>query len=326
VDSYSAAYYGLFSVSETGALVYRGGAGSNVLTWFDQHGTLTGTLGEPGDFWNPAVSPDGTRVAVSIGPVGSQNIWIVDVGRNTTTRFTVDSANDDFPVWSPDGKSLVFSSNRTGQYKLYIKPTDGSGEERLLTDQPGVPTSWSKDGRFLLFTNNSPQTAADIWVLPDPGRVSRATKPVPVLATPFAEGSAHFSPDGRWIAYRSNESGTFEIYVRPFSLNGITGSAGAKWLVSKGNGLNPRWRSDGKQLFYAPQNIRDVMAVDIDTSKGFQAGIPRRLFSSPSSIGASVTGWDLAPDDNRFLLVGPPNAGRTPRFTVVLNWQAALKK
>jgi Tol biopolymer transport system component len=327
VDSYAGARYGLFSVSETGTIVYREGAGSQVtLTWLDQRGSLTGTAGEPGEYANPAVSPDGARVAVSRGPVGSRDIWIVDVRRNITNRLTFDPADDAGPVWSPDGTSIVFSSNRTGQARPYIKPADGSGEERLLTDQAGTATSWSKDRRFLLFTSRSPKTGEDIWVLRDPGGAAGTVRPVPVLATPFDEEQAQLSPDGCWIAYVSNESGTYEIYVRPFSPDGNT-RAGAKWLVSKGVVNNPRWSADGKQLFYGLfNNSGAIMAVDIDTSRGFHAGTPRQLFNARSSFHQPAgTGWDVAPD-NRFLFLGPPNPGRIARFNIVLNWQAGLKR
>jgi Tol biopolymer transport system component len=243
--------------------------------------------------------------------------------------LTFDHADDDYPVWSPDGKSVVFSSNRTGQWKLYIKPADGSGEERLLLDLPGpsAATSWSRDGRFLLFGTTSPRTSGDIWALPDPGRTSSPAKPVSVLATQFNEGQARLSPDSRWIAYTSNEAATYQVYVRPFPRDGNIGAPGAKWLVSKGFGIMPRWRADSKQLFYEAQNSFDVMAVDIDTSKGFQAGIPRRVFTAPSTLAStSLSSWDVAPDGSHFLFIGLPNAGRKSQFIVVVNWQAGLKK
>ena len=322
VDSFATANYGLFSVSDTGALVYRAGAGSKlVTTWIDQNGKPSGTLGEPGEYSWPAVSPDGTRVAVAAGTAGSRDIWILDVARNSSTRFTFDPADDSNPVWSPDGKNVVFSSNRKGETRLYIKPSDGSGEERMLTDQPGVPTSWSKDGRFLLFTSGSPQTGSDIWVLPNPGVTSGDAKPMPLLATQFSEQSAQVSPDGRWIAYTTNESGSSDVYVRPISAEGNGG--GAKWLISKGLSLYPRWRSDGKQILYANPNL-DIMAVDIDTSKGFQAGTPRRLFVAPPPL--INIGWDMTADAKRFLFITTPNGGRPAPFTVVLNWAAGLKK
>ncbi|HEY7445046.1 MAG TPA: protein kinase [Vicinamibacterales bacterium] len=328
VDSFAAAAAGLFSVSETGTLVYRSGPESNVVPmWFDQLGKPAGTLlAEPGDYANAAVSPDGTRVAVARGPAGSRDLWVIDVMRGATTRLTFDPADDDNPVWSPDGANLAFSSTRTGQTKLYIKPANGSGEERLLSDQPGIPNNWSTDGRFLLFTSTSPKTGNDIWALSDPGRVSGENKSLPVVATPSNEFDGQLSPDGRWMAYASNEGASGEsVYVRPFSTNGKVGVAGARWLVSGNTGRFPRWRSDGKQLFYAMAvPSLGVMAVDIETSKEFQAGTPRRLIDAPPPL--IPVGWSLTPDAKRFLFITTPNAGRPLPFTVVLNWAAALKK
>jgi eukaryotic-like serine/threonine-protein kinase len=324
VDSYAFANYGLFSVSDTETLVYRGGAASNLaLTWFDQNGNATGTLGEPGEYSNHAISPDGTRVAVALGPVGSRDIWILDIGRGTSTRLTFDPGNDDIPAWSPDGKNIAFSSNRMGPPKMYLKPADGSSDERLLTDQPGQPQSWSNDGRFLLFVSQSPENGPDIWALRDPERAMSDSKPFSLLATRFNEGLARVSPDGRWLAHMSMESGAPEIYVRPFSPEANARTAGGKWLISKGTGIYPRWSADGKQLFYATGSLQ-LMAVDIDTSKGFQAGAPRRLFAAPPPLGP--VGWDLTPDSKRFLFVASSDGGRTAPFTVVLNWAAALKK
>jgi Tol biopolymer transport system component len=325
VESFPNNTYGLFSVSETGTLVYRRGAGTKVVpTWFDEHGTSVGSISDAGEYANPAVSPDGLYVAMAAGPVGARNLWIVDVGRRTSTRFTFDPADDDNPVWSPDGRYLAFSSTRTGQTKLYLKPADGSGEERLLTDMPGTPTSWSKDGHFLLFTNIGAKTGNDIWALPEPGRTGNAAKPFPVLATPFNEGQAQFSPDGRWMTYTSNESSVTDVYVRRFSPDGSSTGAGAKWLVSKGLANLARWRADGKQLMYVTVNGFAVMAVDVDTSRGFQAGAPRRLFTAPPPL--ATVGWNLAPDGKRFLFVTTPNGGKPAPFTVVVNWAVALKK
>jgi eukaryotic-like serine/threonine-protein kinase len=322
VDSFALRNYGLFSVSNTGTLVYRGGgAGTQpMLTWFDRQGNPAGTLGDTGDYSSPAISPDGSRVAVAMGPEATRDVWILDVARGTSTRFTFDPARDDAPAWSPDGKNIAFSSNRGGQMDLYVKPADGSGEEKLLlkTDEQKYVESWTPEGRFLLFTSAGPKTRADMWALPFPGEA----KPVSLLQTQFDEGSARVSPDGRWLAYGSNESGNFEIYVRPFAPEAPAGT-GAKWLVSKGGGVTPGWRSGGKELFYLGLGSQ-MMAVDIDTSKGFQAGTPQRLFNAPSE--ALTAGWDLAPDGKRFLFVAPPGAGRTIPFTVVLNWAAGLKK
>jgi Tol biopolymer transport system component len=234
VDSFPAQFYGLFSVSNNGTLVYREGMGNTLaLTWFDQTGKPAGVLGEPGEYANPVVSPDESRVAVGRGPAGARDIWIVDIARGSSTRFTFDPANDDNPVWSPDSTQVVFFSDRSGQPRMYIKPADGSGEERQIVDQPGTPTSWSRDGRFLLFTSGTPQSGPDVWALPDPRLVARHAKPFIVVGTPFAEANATFSPDGRWVAYTSNESSALDVYVRAFSPDGATSPAGAKWLVSR---------------------------------------------------------------------------------------------
>jgi Tol biopolymer transport system component len=324
VDSFPGNTYGLFSVSDTGALVYRTGAGGKLtMTWLDANGNPAGTLGESGDYANPVVSPDQTRIAVALGPPNVRDIWIMDMTRNTASRFTFDPANDDNPIWSPDGKFIVFSSNRTGQPKLYIKPADGSGEDRPLGDQPGVPTSWSRDGRFILLQIVDPKNGLDIWALPDPLLESRRAKAFPVLATEFPEGAAQISPDGRWMAYVSAESGSAQVYVRPFSGQPNSGSPGAKWLISRTISNYPRWRADGRQLYYV-SNTLDLMAVDVDTSKTFQAGTPRRLMAAPPPL--LNVGWDVGTDAKRFLFATTPNGGRTPAFTVVLNWAAALKK
>jgi eukaryotic-like serine/threonine-protein kinase len=326
VDSYSGTNHGLFSVSDTGTLVYRGGSGTQtMLTWYDQQGNPAGTLDDPGDYAFPAISPDGGRVAVAMGPQASRDIWILDVARGSSTRFTFDPARDDYPAWSPDGKNIAFSSNRGGQMDLYIKPSDGSGEEKLLlhTDEPKDVERFTKDGRFLLFTSIGPKTADDLWALPFPTlSQSSQAKPVSLLQTQFREFTARASPDGRWLAYLSTESGAAEIYVRPFTPEAPAGT-GAKFMVSKGGGIRPLWRPDGKGLFYVTLPFQ-VMAVDIDTSKGFQAGTPRRIFTAPPTT--TTSSWDLSPDGKRFLFVAPPSAGRVIPFTVIVNWAASLKK
>jgi Tol biopolymer transport system component len=325
VDSFEAAAAGLFSVSESGTLVYRPSPGSSVVpTWFDERGEPAGTLAEPGDYANAAVSPDGTRIAVARGRAGSRDLAIIDVARGTTTRLTFDPADDDNPVWSPDGKSIAFSSTRTGQPKLYLKPADGSGDERLLIDRPGIPTSWSRD--VLLFVSVSPQTGNDIWALSDPGRALGEAESFPVQATQSNEFDGRLSPDGRWLAYTSNEgAGGDAVFVRPFSPDAKTGGAGGQWLVSGSEfGLFPRWRADGKQLLYTTVTSFRLMAADIDTSNGFQLGAQRRLVDVPPPL--IPVGWSLMPDARRFLFITTPNGGRPQPFTVVLNWAAALKR
>jgi Tol biopolymer transport system component len=190
-----------------------------------------------------------------------------------------------------------------------------------VADQTGVPSSWSTDGRVVLFTTTGEKTGADIWALPDPRAPSGSNAPFPVIATSFTEQQGQFSPDGRWIAYASSETPPVDVYVRPFSLDGGSGTS-AKWLVSKGLATFPRWGSDGRQLFYTTISTFGLMAVDVDTSKGFQALTTRRLFMAPPPL--LPTNWSLAPDDNQFLFVAAADGGRTAPFTVVLNWHAAL--
>jgi Tol biopolymer transport system component len=318
VDSYAPRNAGLFSVSNTGTLAYRAGSGPQTrLTWFDPQGNPAGTIGDPGDYANPAISPDGTRVAVAMGPQANRDIWILDVARGTSTRFTFDPARDDFPTWSPDSKTIAFSSNRGGQLDLYSGPADSPGQEKLLlhTDEPKDENRWSKDGRFLVFSSTSNKTGRDIWALP----LSGEAKPVSFVQTQFQERGATASPDGRWLAYTSLESGTSEIYVRPFTTEA---GAAPKWLVSKGGGFRPNWRFDGKVLYYISTGA-EMMAVDLDTTKSLRAETPRRLFAvSP----LASQGWDLAPDGKRFLFIAQPGTDHVIPFTVVLNWAAKLKK
>jgi eukaryotic-like serine/threonine-protein kinase len=319
VDSFDTTNHGQFSVSDTGTLIYRLGGSQAGLTWFDQQGNPAGTLGGPAAYSSPAISPDGSRVAVAVGPEANRDIWILDVAGGAERRFTFDPGRHDYPAWTPDGRSISFISNRGGQMDLYIKPADGSGEEKLLlkTDQPKIEDHWTKDGRFLLFESTGPKTSGDIWALPFP-----AGTPAPLLQTPITEGQPRVSPDGRWLAYSSLESGTIDIWVRPFAPGAPVGT-GAKWLVSKDTGWRSLWRPDGKVLFFLSVTSR-AMAVDIDTSKGFQAGTPRRMFTVPP--GGGIAGWDLSPDGKRFLLPVPVNTSGITTYTVVVNWAAGLKK
>jgi len=329
VGSFVPANAALFSVSQTGTLAYRiGGAnGSRVmqLAWFDAEGKPVGNLGEGGVYGEVAIAPDGIHVAVTQydATLSSSNVWVMDTSRGTSARLTFGRGSDRAPVWSPDGKTIIFASNRSGRSDLYQKASDGSGEERLLlkSDEDKLPTSWSKDGRFLLYTSTGPKTLQDLWVLPMEG----GGKPFAFLQTEFNEQVGAFSPDGKWIAYTSWESGNPEVYVRPFAADQNGGSAGGgKWLISKGLAFAPRWRKDGKELFYVNPREMGQMAVDVTADKSFQAGIPRRLFTIPPIANPP----DVSADGKRFLqttIGGPAGTSATP-FNVVLNWQAALRK
>jgi eukaryotic-like serine/threonine-protein kinase len=320
VGSFGPASVGLFSVSESGVLAYRVGVdgGRTQLTWFDTQGKIMGTMGEKGSLAAPAISPDGTRVAFALfdNSSGNSNIWVADVARGNSTRLTFNSGRDTSPVWSPDGRTIVFSSNRAGHSDLYVTPSDNSGAEQLLfkSDEDKQPTSWSRDGRFVLFTSVNPKNREDIWVVS-----TQDKKATPFLNTSFQENNAVFSPDGRWVAYLSDESGNVEIYVRPFSADGSSGTGG-KTMVSKGGGVYPVWPRDSRQLFYLTQSL-EQMAVDVATDKTFHADAPRKLFNT-----LVLTRYDVSSDGKRFLHRAPDGANTLTPFTIVLNWQAALKK
>ena len=308
-----------FSSSANNILVFQQSPASNVqLAWYDRVGKILGTAGDPGDYQDLALSSDGKQLAVTKGRlVDTTNIWLLDLSRSgASTRFTFGSLVDRSPVWSPDGSRIIFSSNRDGPYNLYQKPANGVKDEEVLlkSSEDKLATSWSRDGRFLLYSAVHPKTKSDIWVLPLEGD----RKPVPFLITEFNERQSRFSPDGHWVAYTSDESGQDEVYVRPFSMNsaGTTVEVSGKWPISNGPGTEPRWRGDGRELFYRSRGGR-VMAVEIATELPFRAG-------SPQSLGSLPGAWDSAADGRRFLVLAS-KSGPQP-YTVVLNWQAGLKK
>ena len=318
--------YGLFSASSNGVLVYRSAVGQNYqLTWLDRQGRLLASVAEPGGYTSMALSPDGRRVAVSrTNPENTPNwdVWLLDVGRNTSTRLTYEEVRATFPVWSADGSSVIFGSVHGDKIGLYLKLASGAGDERLLlksTAGDKYATSYSRDGRFLLYAVENPETKSDLWVLP----LQSDRKPIPFLSTEFNESSGQFSPEGHWIAYTSDESGRDEIYVRDFSSGSAQGSwdAASKWLISKGGGTDPRWRADGKELFYVASDGK-LMSVDISAKPVFEAGDPRPLFQLPPGF----IGGDVTADGRRFLIGVPLEQSASVPFTVVLNWQSALKK
>ena len=290
------------------------------------------TVGEPGIYRTVALSPDGKRVAFERADpqnTNTRNIWLYEFARGVTTRFTFSSAWESNPVWSPDGSRIAFVSNKSGQYDLYQKTSNLAGEDELLfsSSELKAPTSWSPDGRYLLYFNPIPPDR--LWLL----RVDDAgtdRKPVLIERSQFNQAAARFSPDGRWVAYSSDESGRDQIYVRPLDTSSVVGSSSTaarlvtgKWMVSKDGGTTPLWRRDGKELFYlSPDGT--AMTVEVNTSGVFQAGIPKALFKVPRG----VLFWDVSADGKRFLMAASSatTAAAQPPFTVVLNWQAELKK
>ncbi len=320
-DSRPGAIFVNFSASANGAIVFRKFSISELmLSWYNRDGKMLGTVEESGRAVSPALSPDGTRLAVSklTGGADSTNIWLVDLSRpGAGTRLTFGTLVDSSPVWSPDGNTIIFNSNRDGPYNLFQKPVNGAKEEELLlkSSEDKTPTSWSRDGRFLLYSTLHSKTKEDIWVLP----MSGDPKPFPFLNTTFNETSASFSPDGRWVAYTSNESGQVEVYVRAFSLNSSRTALepGGKLPISNGLGSAPHWRADGRELYYRGRDGR-LMAVPISTNPAFRADAPQSLGLSVSAV------WDSSADGKRFL--GRASSSGPLLYNMIQNWQAGLKK
>jgi hypothetical protein len=322
-------YRGAFAVSATGVLAHRAGRGERrQLTWVDRAGIMRGTVGPPDEsgLGNPELAPHGRRVAVNRAVRGNDDVWLIDTDRDLQNRFTFHASTEHSPVWSPDGSRVVFKSLRNGRWDLFQKEASGAGEEQslLVTGEPKSPSAWSPDGRFLMYAANSVKTGWDIWALPLAGD----RKPFPVVQTPFDETSGQFSPDGRWVAYHSNESQEAQIYVRPFP------GPGGVWQVSTMGGSQPRWRSDGKELFYVGPDAR-LMAVPLAfgvKSETLDAGTPVPLFRTRLASGEKIgsilmsTPQYAVASDGRFLMNLAVEEANPPPITVVLNWDATLKK
>lgn len=287
---------------------------------------MVGAIGAPDEsaLANPTLAPDGQRVAVSRIVQGNFDIWLMEVNRGVATRFTFDAAFENMAIWSPDGRRLVFTSSRKGAGDLVEKSASGAAEEQsvLVDAQFKWPNDLSRDGRVLLYSQDT-KMGSDLWALPLTGE----RKPFPVVQTSFDEVAGKFSPDGRWLAYASNESGRHETYVQPFP------DAGGKWQVSTGGGSQPRWRPDGKELFYVAPDNR-LMAVSIGPASNtgvLETSAPVPLFPTRLASGANIGGGGYSPQyavatDGRFLMNVAVDDGVTSPITVVQNWDAGLNK
>jgi eukaryotic-like serine/threonine-protein kinase len=306
----------VFSVSNNGVLVYQEEGGNfdqHQFTWYDRAGKPLGAAGPKGNLWNPRISRDGRRVAFGRGDPG--DLWLEDFSRHVATRLTFDPSDDNSVVWSPDDSRIFFMSQRSGGGDIYQKASSGTGADELLFSSPALknPSSISPDGRYLLFDNLDPKTKWDVNVLSIPDR-----KVTPFLHSEFDENEADFSPDGRWVAYASNESGRYEVYVQPFP------GPGGKWQVSTNGGTAPLWRRDGKELFYvAPDQKLTSVAVKIGAS--FEPDTPKPLFEVRLRNDPSRH-YDASPDDQRFLLNMPLGDEKTPPITLIQNWTVLLRQ
>ena len=314
------------SASTSGELAYRviSAQGNRQLTWYDANGKVLGMPGSPGDFSELALSPDTRQVAYRRG----NDLALFEFGRSVNTPFTFGNPAQQ-PAWSHDGSKIVFMSIRSGGWGIYEKAANGAGQEQLLLQlpHPGALASLSPDSRFLIWgaLGSDAKNGGDIFVLPLTQSAER--KPVTFLATEFNEGVPRFSPDGHWIAYESNRSGRFEIYVLPFDAsNPAAGGQAGLHQVSTRGGEEPHWRADGKEMFFlAPDGT--VMAVDVNGSgAAFQSGTPKALFKTALSPGTG--NWDVTADGKQFLVAAPSAAASSApsSYQMLLHWPQMLKR
>jgi eukaryotic-like serine/threonine-protein kinase len=317
--------FGHFSASSAGPLAYRAGGGVSraQLTWFDRQGVMSGTLGPPGTYNGIALSPDGKVAAVertdATAPNSGSDLFFVETSNGRSYRFTLQPGSEGSPVWSPDGSRVLYSASREGMVDLYEKASSGAGDESLLFKSQDLkyPTDWSPDGRMVVYTTRSETAPWTIMLLPFQGERT----PVHFLKSTFSMVRGKLSPDGRWMAYESNESGRYEIYVQPFPPDS---ERAGKHPISSGGGSQPRWRADGRELLFLQTG--NLMAAEVSTSGGFKAGEPKRLFgASYGGVGGVGYVWDMTADGKRFL-VKVVGGGNVEDVTLVLNWTAGLKK
>ncbi len=316
-----------YSFSATGSLVYVPGgvqAAQRRLMWVNRHGVEQPLASPARAYRYPRLSPDGRRVGATIDEQETQ-VWIYDLARETLTRLTFEGNTNYTSAWTPDGKRIAFISNREGPQNVFWQLADGSGgRERLTTSEyVNSPSSWYPDGQLLAFIEVNPTTGFDIWVLRlgDPSTPLGAGRKAQLfLRTPFNESAPRFSPDGRWLAYVSDDSGRWEIYVQPYP------GPGGKWLISTEGGTEPVWNPNGRELFYRSGD--KMMAVEITTQQGFSAGNPRVLFEGHYlPTPATFPNYDVTPDGQRFLMVkASEQEAAATQINVVLNWFEELNR
>jgi serine/threonine protein kinase len=312
----------IFSTAQNGTLLYQAGetAGNWTLQWVGRDGKALGEVGQPDRYFYPAISPDGTRLAINLfnGTLGTQAIWIFDLVRGTRTRLTFGAASQLSPAWSPDGKTIYFQSNASGGFHLFSRLADGSGSETPVMEskgsQEGIPVC-SSDGRYLVYSRRPEQGLSDLWALPLFGD----RKPFPIVQSSFTKGGAALSPDGRWLAYQTDESGRNEVYITAFPVGG------AKWQVSSTGGVYARWRKDSKELFFLDPTD-NIVAVDVNgASSAPKLGTPHILFQA-TAVQRQNGPFAVTADGKKFLVnTGNLKEGLDP-LTLVQNWTADLKK
>jgi Tol biopolymer transport system component len=309
---------GVFSASETGILAFQRGeaATQTRIRWFERSGKPGGFLTEASLHFDVTLSPDGKTAAVSTGDTG--DIWLYDLARGIRTRLTFDPMTDTGPVWSPDGKAIYYSSDRKIHWRIYRRRVSGAGQEEAITSETEPASAWdvSPDGRFLVYERSASKarTNLDLWIMPLTGE----GKATPFLEAPFSESEARVGPDGRWLAYTSDESGRGEVYVTSFP-----GHEG-KWQISSGGGSAPRWRRDGREIFYVAPDSR-IHSVEVRPGGAFEAGAPKPLFATQIAR-LPLAFYDVTADGQRFLVTEFVRTEESEPITLVVDWTAGLKK
>jgi Tol biopolymer transport system component len=304
-----------FSVSQTGVLAYQTASRPLAVFWFDRQGQRVGQLGEPAVVKGLRISPDGTRASADIEDrsTGTSDLWVMELASGVSTRLHSDAVDEVMPVWSPDGGKLVYRSDRLGPPDVFEIAPGSPGSERPFLLLPGVqqPEDLSRDGRFFAFLSEAQSALWHIWILPLQGE----RKPFPWLGTRFQETSPRFSPDGRWIAFESNESGVPEIYAA------LTEGGADKHRISPSGGRMPRWRADGRELYYiAPDG--SVMVVPVHPGSKLEVEAPRPLFRPDPGI----ENYDVMPDGSRFLATVRVEAIPESPIRAIVNWEGAMKR
>jgi hypothetical protein len=313
----SGAYYVGFSASDDGTILFSTGIERYVLTWFSRQGKALDTVGQPDGYSSIRISPDATRVGVNItAPSGARDVTTIDFARGVQTRLTSGMLTLQ-PIWSPDGRRVDY--NAINSTAILERSASGSGQPETVFQSPHplYIDDWSADGRNLLYEEVDEAGRMNLWLLPRNTTVRAAGKPVPYLKTSTNQINGQFSPDGKWVAYSSDESGSQEVYVQSLP------AGEEKWQVSNGGGDFARWRRDGKELFYRALAGR-LMAVSVRAAgRGLEFASPTPLFRTNPPFGPHAYPYDIASDGQRILSLGPANEGDTTGLTVLMNWRSA---
>jgi Tol biopolymer transport system component len=300
------------SASDDGVLAFAAGTGTSRLSWVDRAGVPAGMPLAVGE--RPTLSADGNRAVIQRADPQSDNVdlWLIDVKRGTEMRFTSNRGPDNWPAFSADGQLVAYSSSQGGEARLHVKRADGDGRDEPLPVS-GANPDWSPDGRWILFQISRPKTGFDLlaWSLAD-------RQSIPIAQTEHGEREGRFSPDGKWVAYDSTESGRREIWIQPFP------PSGSRWQVSTSGGVSPQWRRDGKELYYVRADGM-LMALPIQSGSRPEWGMPQPLFQTTFG-GGIYASYAADRDGQRFLLPVPPGAEDVRPITVVLNWVAQLQR